>query len=77
MRYQEPEVLGRIAVDVMRNDMHRPITSGKCHRNNVEDGIVGGIVGGFLPAMNKEDVEFICDMIDDLIEKYNRPSEAA
>lgn len=67
-RWNNPHELGAIAFGVLRNDFHRPIVDGKCNRENIEDNILDCIYCEELPAMNKADVEFICDMIDTLIE---------
>ena len=67
-RWNNPHELGTVAFDVLRNNFHRPIVDGKCNRENIEDNILEGIYCEELPAMNKADVEFICDMIDTLIE---------
>jgi hypothetical protein len=62
--------LGIVAFDVLRNDFHRPIVDGKCNRENIEDAIIDGIYKGELDPMNKTDVEFVCNLIDDMIEMY-------
>jgi len=69
-RLNNPEILGGVAFDVLRNDYHRPIQNGKCNRVRIEDSIVDGIYTKQLPAMNKADVNFVCDIVDDLIAEY-------
>jgi len=66
--WNTPDQLGIIAFDVIRNDLHRPIKDGQCNRENVEDGILDGVYKGELPAMNKSDVEFVCQIVDELIQ---------
>lgn len=66
-RWNTPEALGIIAFDVLRNDFHRPIVDGKCNRENIEDNILEGVYSGELQALNKADVNFVCDIVDDLI----------
>ena len=61
--------LGVVAFDVIRQDFHRPIVNGKCNRENIEDAILDGIYLGHLPAMNKDDVTFVCNLIDELIDR--------
>ena len=68
--WNTPHDLGIIAFDVIRNDFHRPIVNGKCNRESVEDNILEGVYSGQLQAINKADVDFVCDVIDDLIEMY-------
>lgn len=62
--------LGQIAFDVIMNNFHRPLVDGKCDRQNIEDKILDGVYLGLLPAMNKADVDFVCDLVDDLISTY-------
>lgn len=69
-RLNNSEKLGGIAFDVLRNDYHRPIVDGKCNRMQIEDSIVDGIYTKQLPAMNKADVDFICDLVDEMIAEY-------
>ena len=69
-RWNSAKELGVIAFDVMRNGFHHPIENMKCNRANVEDAILEGIYNGDLQAMNKADVEFVCEVVDDFIEKY-------
>ena len=69
-RLANPEQLGGIAFDVLRNDFHRPIVDCKCNRDLIEDSIVDGIYTKQLPAMNKADVEFVCELVDDMIAEY-------
>jgi len=68
--WNKPTILGQIAFDVIRNNFHRPIVNGKCDRENVENNILEGVYLGMLPAMNKADVDFVCDLVDDLIKTY-------
>ena len=68
MRMNSPETLGVVAFDVLRNDFHRPIVDGRCNRINIEEAILDGVYKGQLGPMNKADVEFVCDVIDDMIE---------
>jgi len=65
--WNSAERLGHIAFDVIRNDFHRPITSGKCDRENIENHVLDGVYQAELPPMNEADVAFICDIVDDLI----------
>lgn len=69
-----PERLGQIAFDVIRNNFHRPLVAGKCNRLSVEDNIIEGIYCELLPPMSKKEVDFICDLVDDLIEMYGKKS---
>ena len=65
-----PQKLGMMAFDVLVNDFHRPIVNGRCNRENIADKIVIGILSGKLGPMTEQDVEFICDCVDDLIAEY-------
>ena len=64
--------LGIVAFDVLRNDFHRPIVDGKCNRENIEDAIIDGIYNGELDPMDKTDVEFVCNLIDSMIDMYSK-----
>lgn len=64
--------LGVVVFDVIRNDFHRPFVDGKCNRENIEDQITLGILSGQLGPMNESDVNFVCDLVDDLIEQYSK-----
>lgn len=70
--YLTAEQNGMIAFDVLRNDFHRPLVDGKCNREKIADQITMGILSGFLAPMTEEDVDFVCDTIDDLIEMYGK-----
>jgi hypothetical protein len=61
---------GVVVFDVLRNDFHRPLVDGKCNRVNIEEQIVNGILAKQLPPMTVTDVDYVCDMIDDLIAEY-------
>lgn len=61
---------GVVVFDVLRNDFHRPLVNGKCNRENIEDRITIGILSGQLSPMTQTDVDYVCDMIDDLIAEY-------
>lgn len=61
---------GVIVFDVLRNDFHRPLVNGKCNRENIEEHIINGILSTQLPPMTVSDVDYVCDMIDDLLVEY-------
>jgi hypothetical protein len=61
---------GVVVFDILRNDFHRPLVYGKCNRVNIEEQIVNGILAKQLPPMTVTDVDYVCDMIDDLIAEY-------
>ena len=69
---QTAQVLGIVAFDVLRNDFHRPFVEGKCNRHKIEDEITVGILSGKLGPMNQKDVDFVCDLVDDLIGGYGK-----
>jgi hypothetical protein len=68
--YNGSEVLGQITFDVIQCDFHRPLVSGKCNREKVEEFILAGVYLEKLPPMNEADVAFVCDLVDDLIDMY-------
>ena len=64
--------LGVMAFDVLKNDFHRPLVNGKCNRDNIEEEITKGIYSKQLGPMTQKDVNFICDLIDDMIVMYGK-----
>lgn len=72
--WNTPDELTHVAFDVLLNDFHRPITKGKCNRKNIEDYILERVYCEELPAMNKADVDFVCDLVDDLITMRSPPT---
>ena len=62
--------LGSIALSVLYNDIHRPLTNGRCNRQRIEEEITIGILSGDLQPMSQRDVNFVCDLIDDMIKDY-------
>ena len=59
---------GVVMYDVLRNDFHLPLVNGGCNRESIEDKITIGILSGHLKPMTQDDVNFICDTIDELIQ---------
>lgn len=68
--YLTPAETGVVVFDVLRNEFHFPLVDGKCNREKIEDQITIGILSGQLSPMTQDDVNFVCDMIDDLIQNY-------
>lgn len=66
-RFNSETSLGKIALLVLQHNMHRPIVEGQCNRIRVDDAIFEGVYAGVFPPMNEKDVEYVCDLIDDLI----------
>ena len=62
--------LGVIAFDVLRNGFHQPIVDGKCNRDEIEERITIGILSKDLDPLTQEDVNFVCDLVDDLIAEH-------
>jgi hypothetical protein len=68
--YLTPAESGVVVFDILRNDFHRPFVNGKCNRENIEEQITLGILSGYLSPMTQTDVDFVCDLVDDLIMEY-------
>lgn len=67
----DAKTAGILAIDIMRQDFHRPFIDGKCNRQNIEDAIIEGIASGKLEYyVSKEIAELAMDLIDDLIVTY-------
>lgn len=74
--YLTAEENGIVVFDVLRNDFHRPLINGKCNRENIAEQITMGILSGFLDPMTQEDVDFVCDTIDDLLLSHRKQTNA-
>lgn len=61
---------GAMVIDVLQNDWHRPFVDGKANRDNIEEAIVQGIYAKKLPPIDQTDVDWICDLVDSMIEQY-------
>lgn len=64
------EQQGEMVFHILEHNYHRPFTDGKCNRENIEDQIVIGLYSNEIPPCDEEDVDMICDMVDDLIQMY-------
>jgi hypothetical protein len=67
-----PEKHGRMVFHILANEYHKPFVDGKCNRENIEEQIIIGAYKGEIPPINNDDVEMICDLVDELIEEYGR-----
>lgn len=68
--YQTATDLGIVAFDVLRNDFHRPIVNGKINVDNIQEQIFEGIYNGNLEPMTQADVDFVCNIVQDLVDQY-------
>ena len=64
------EQQGSMVFHILEHDYHRPFVDGKCNRENIEDQITIGIYQKEIPPLTKADVDWICDLVDCLIEEY-------
>lgn len=62
--------LGVVAFDILLLDAHRPFIKGKCNRQNIGDALFEGIYKGDFQPMNEADVDYVCDLVDILIEEF-------
>ena len=67
-----PETHGRMVFHILAKEYHKPFVDGKCNRENIEEQIIIGAYKGEIPPINNDDVEMICDLVDELIEEYGR-----
>jgi hypothetical protein len=66
--YQDTQVAGTLAIDIMRRGYHQPLIDGKSNRPRVHDNLIRDIMSGQLEFIVTEDiVELALDTIDDLI----------
>jgi hypothetical protein len=59
---------GILAIDILKNNFHKPFINGKCNRDSIHDAIVVGIMANDLGPIKQMEVEFACDLIDELLE---------
>jgi hypothetical protein len=63
---------GLHALSILENDLHTPIVNGKCNRERVEDLLLIAIYRKDIGPMVQEDVNLICEMLDDLIDALRK-----
>ena len=68
---KDVEIAGMMALDILLNDFHRPIINGKINRHNIEEEITIGILSGELKPMEQDFVEFVMDVVQEAVDKYN------
>ena len=68
--YRTAEELGTVLFDILRNDFHRPVVNGKINVENIEEKICEGIYNKELEPMNKTDVDFVCKLLQELVDEY-------
>ena len=68
---RDVEIAGMMALDILLNDFHRPIIKGKINRHNIEEEITIGILSGQLKPMEQDFVEFVMDVVQEAVDKYN------
>lgn len=61
---------GGMVVHILQEGFHRPFVNGLSNREKIEDAIVMGIYTKELPAMDQEDVDWVCDLVDNMIIEY-------
>lgn len=61
---------GTLAIDILRNDFHRPFIDGKANRDNIEEAVtVGMLSGNLLYYVDQEVVDLAIDIINDMIQE--------
>jgi hypothetical protein len=64
---------GILALDILKNDLHRPLVNGKANRDNIEEHIVIGILSKDLDYfVDQTIVDLAIETIDDLILLNNK-----
>ena len=61
---------GQMVFHILEQGYHQPFVNGKANREKIEDEIVIGVYKKDIPAIDQEDVDMICDMVDCLIVDY-------
>lgn len=67
-RYLTPEIGGKIAFYVVQNGMFEPMIDSNINVKNIEDFLVSGIYNKRLPAMTKDDADFIISVVEELVD---------
>ena len=67
----------RLLMTCFHANHHLPLNKkGKVNREGIEDAITVGMYSKQVPALDQEDVDWICMLINDLVSDYKRnPSE--
>lgn len=64
------EVQGQMVFHILEQGYHQPFVEGKANRDNIEEQITIGIYKGEIPACTQEDVDWICDLVDNMIQEF-------
>ena len=67
----------KMIMHIRQEGHHLPLNKkGKVNREGIEDAITVGMYSKQVPALDQEDVDWICMLINDLVSDYKRnPSE--
>jgi len=62
------EEQGSMVFHILEQGYHQPFVDGKANRDKIEDQIVIGMYKKEIPPLTEKDVDWICYMIDIMIE---------
>lgn len=61
-----------LALDVLEQDLHKPIVDGKCNHERISDALFFAIYCGEIGPMTQKDVDFVCQILDDLVYDFRK-----
>ena len=64
------EVQGQMVFHILEQGYHQPFVDGKANRDKIEEEITIGMYKGEIPACTQEDVDWICDLVDNMITEF-------
>jgi hypothetical protein len=73
--YLNSEQHGQMVFHILQQGYHKPLIDGKANRDEIEEQITIGLYAGEIPACNQEDVDWICDLVDCMIQEYGKGAE--
>tara|TARA_Y100001937_G_C7078894_1_gene311937 strand:- start:928 stop:1146 length:219 start_codon:yes stop_codon:yes gene_type:complete len=57
----------KMIIHILQEGHHLPLKKGKANRENIEDAITVGMYSKQVPALDQEDVDWICMLINDVL----------
>lgn len=72
MRYLSTDQVGNFAFHLVKNDVYLPLKDGNINAQKIEDALFMGIYRNQLPAMTQDDVNFIIQIVEEILEENAR-----
>lgn len=64
----EIRAAGALAIDILQNQLHLPLTDGKINVEQIEDQIVIGLYSGELQPVTEEIVDLAISSVQDMVD---------